>query len=101
MNGPPASPRNEAVRALWRVGLVAYREAARAELEYIEWHRAGVAAMIASFQNLNKEEASSHMTGAVAWASTYHNEWLMRGVPKREWIWPPTAEGVGLFRRKS
>lgn len=96
----PAYPKNDAVLAIWRVGLVAYRDAARAELPYVDWHRSGVTTMMASFPDLSRAEAGSHMIDAVAWASRNHNEWLTRGVPKREWIWPPTAEGVGLYRHK-
>jgi hypothetical protein len=91
-------PKNETVLAFWRVGLVAYREAARKELHVSECHRAGAKAMLAAFPQLDEKEASKQMIKAVAWCSSNHRKWLDHGVPRREWIWPPDHRGVGLQR---
>lgn len=91
-------PESEAVLAIWRVGLVAYREAKRRELHVVECDRAGEAAMMEAFPELTREEASRHIIHAVYWASVHHHAWLWRGVPRREWIWPPDHRGVGHKR---
>jgi hypothetical protein len=94
----PIIPENDDVLGIWRVGLVAYREARRRELWIVYCHQAGVAAMRERFPHLTQEEASRHMVNAVAWASSNHKEWLERGVPRRKWIWPPDHRGVGHRR---
>ena len=94
----PIFPKDEGVLAIWRVGLVAYRDALRRELLRHDCYHAGESAMLIAFPTLTEEEASSHIVDAVAWASQRHNEWLKRGVPRREWIWPPDHRGVGRHR---
>jgi hypothetical protein len=84
--------------AIWRVGLVAFRDAMRRELEHDACHRAGVAAMLEVFPHLSREQASAHCIQAVSWCSGEHHTWLWRGVPRREWIWPPDHRGVGRQR---
>jgi hypothetical protein len=91
-------PKNETILAYWRVGLVAYREAARKELHDIECDRAGQRAMMAAFPELDEEEAGRQIVRAVAWCSWKHRKWLDHGVPRRKWIWPPDHRGVGLRR---
>jgi hypothetical protein len=91
----PIIPENEGVLGIWRVGLVAYRQARRRELWIVHCHQAGVA-MRERFPHLTQEEASRHMVNAVAWASSRHNEWLERGVPRREWIWPPDDRALAI-----
>jgi hypothetical protein len=51
-----------------------------------------------AFPQPPEEEACRHFTNAVGWASINHREWLYRGVPHKEWIWPPDHRGVGLLR---
>jgi hypothetical protein len=94
----PLLPEQESLRAVWRVGLVAYRDASRRLLQNSQCYDAGRIAMIEAFPTLTREDASSHIVNAVAWASVHHHEWLHRGVPHREWIWPPDHRGVGLHR---
>ena len=96
----PPGPRDEATRARWRVCLVAYREAARAERDHQACWDFGVKAMQAAFPQIGIEQARSEMSAAIAWVAIDHGDWFNRGVPRREWIWPPTAEGVGLFRHR-
>jgi hypothetical protein len=94
----PNRPETEDIKAIWRVGLVAYRDACRRMLLRSQSYHAGQAAIIEAFPQLTREEASSHIVHAVAWASVHHREWLWRGVPHREWTWPPDHRGVGLHR---
>jgi hypothetical protein len=68
-------PEDERVLAIWRVGLVANREAARRTAFQGEHHSAGKAAILAAFPELAPQEASRHIIQAVAWAS---DEWLNR-----------------------
>ena len=91
-------PENECVLAIWRVGLAAYREAARRTVFPSEHDAAGKAAILAAFPELSPQEASRHLIQAVAWASDHHHEWLNRGAMKREWIWPRDHRGVGYHR---
>ena len=98
MRNESIRPENESVLAIWRVGLVAYRDAMRRELHVARCSEAGTAAMMAAFPEMTREEASQHITHAVYWASVHHHAWLWRGVPRREWIWPPDHRGVGHQR---
>lgn len=97
----PAHAKNEEVLAIWRIGLVAYRDALRQELHVSKCYQAAADAIREKHPDLTEREAKRHAITAVAWASRHHNEWLNKGVPKRKWIWPPTAEGVGDYRTKS
>jgi hypothetical protein len=91
-------PDSESTLGIWRVGLVAYRDAKRRELHVVKCLDAGEIAMMAAYPELSRKEASAHMIQAVAWASTHHHAWLWRGVPRREWIWPADHRGVGRYR---
>jgi hypothetical protein len=94
----PSRPETEDVKAIWRVGLVVYRDACRRMLMRSQCYDAGRTAIIEAFPSLTPAEASAHIVHAVAWASIQHHAWLWRGVPHREWIWPPDKRGVGLHR---
>lgn len=98
MSGGPAHPKDSTVLDWWRVGLVAYRYAARAELHHHHCWIAGHEAMRAAYPELSLEQARLEMRDALTWAASNHNEWLHRGVPRREWIWPPDHRGVGHYR---
>jgi hypothetical protein len=89
---------DERVLAIWRVGLLAYREAARQTVFQNEHYSAGKAGILAAFPELTPQEASRHIIQAVARASDHHHEWLDRGAMKREWIWPPDRRGAGYHR---
>ena len=94
----PILPENEAVLAIWRVGLIAYRDASRRMLPVNKCHDAGIAAILTAYPHMTKEEASKHSIESVAWAAGKHHAWLYNGVPRREWIWPPDRRGVGRHR---
>ena len=91
-------PKDTTIRDIWRIGLVAYRNAARQELHVSKCHDAAAAAIRAAYPNLTEREATQHSIQAVAWASVHHHAWLWNGVPRREWIWPPDKRGVGVRR---
>jgi hypothetical protein len=61
-------------------------------------HDAAAAAICAQYPELTEREAGQHSIRAVAWCAANHREWLDRGVPRREWIWPPDERGVGVRR---
>jgi hypothetical protein len=90
--------KDESTLAVWRIGLVAYRDARRRELSHFDCCNAGKAAILAAYPAMSREEASAAIVNAVAWASVHHREWLHRGVRRREWIWPADHRGVGLHR---
>jgi hypothetical protein len=97
MSGP-IRPDDDSVLAIWRVGLVAYRDARRRELSQFDCYNAGEAAILAAYPAMPRQEASAAIVSAVAWASVHYREWLDRGVPRREWIWPADHRGVGRYR---
>jgi hypothetical protein len=92
-------PKETTVREIWRIGLVAYRNAARQELKVSQCHSAAAAEICAKYPELTERQGRRHSIEAVAWASKHHRAWLDRGVPRREWIWPPDRRGVGLHRK--
>jgi len=94
----PILPKTEGILAVWRVGLVAYRDALRRECHRHKCYDAGEAAIREAYPDLPRKEASVHIVNAVVWASIHHLEWLRNGVPRREWIWPPDHRGVGRHR---
>jgi hypothetical protein len=91
-------PKDTTVREIWRIGLVAYRNAARQELKVSQCHNAAAAAICAKYPELTERQARWHSIEAVAWASKRHRAWLDRGAPRHEWIWAPDRRGVGLHR---
>ena len=96
--GAPAHPENDAVLARWRVGLIAFRDAARRELPHQECHRAGVEAMRAAFPDM--KHVGREMSDAIGWVTrSEFAGWFRQGVPQKEWIWPPDRRGVGHYRR--
>lgn len=98
--GIPVRPHNEPQLASWRVGLVAFREAARAGYQHLECSQAGVLAIIAAFPDVTEAGARQAIVDAVGWVTrSEHAEWFRKGVPCREWVWPPSDGDVGLYRR--
>lgn len=91
-------PDDEDVKAIWRVGLLAYRAARRRDPTTTRDCAAGRDAILAAYPHISPDAANQHVINAVAWASIHHNDWLQRGVPRREWIWPPDHRGVGHHR---
>jgi hypothetical protein len=65
--------KDESTLAVWRVGLVAYRDARRRELREHECCNAGKAAILAAYPAISREEASAAIVNAVAWASVHHH----------------------------
>jgi hypothetical protein len=71
-------PKDTTVREIWRIGLVAYRNAARQELKVSWCHSAAAAAICAKYPELKERQARQHLIEAVAWASKHHRAWLDR-----------------------
>jgi hypothetical protein len=65
-------PKDTTVREIWRIGLVAYRNAARQELKVSQCHNAAAAAICAKYPELTERQARWHSIEAVAWASKRH-----------------------------
>ena len=83
--------------ARWRVGLVAYRAAARAEEPDQDCFNAGVSAMLAAYPEM--VEARREMCEAFGWVTrSEYADWFRQGMPSKTWIWRPTPEGVGHYR---
>jgi hypothetical protein len=64
----------------WRAACLAYREKRRAGVWEHEAHLAAVAALQGVWPGLTQKEASAEVVNAISYASTYHSEWLWRGV---------------------
>lgn len=84
--------------AIWRPGIVAYRNARRGNQDHLGAWRAAVAAIMEEHPHLSLDEARQHATNGVAWASSAHPRWFWHDPNRREWIWPPSKDGVGTFR---
>jgi hypothetical protein len=65
-------PKDTTVREIWRIGLVAYRNAARQELKVSWCHSAAAAAICAKYPELKERQARQHLIEAVVWASKHH-----------------------------
>jgi hypothetical protein len=91
---PIPKPETEDIKAIWRVGLVAFREERRRDPGTRKDLDAGQAAILAAFPNLTPPAYRARR----GLAHREHHEWLYRGVRRREWIWPPDHRGVGVQR---
>ena len=79
------SPENEQARSKYRVAVLAFRKQRQLTWQHFPCHRAAVDALLAAFPELSETEASKIAVDAVAYAFTYHNEWIQRGAAKSPW----------------
>jgi hypothetical protein len=64
----------------WRDAALAYRAARRESKSHQQAQNAAHMAIQAHHPTLSDEEASDESVKAIAYASTFHAEWLWRGV---------------------
>jgi hypothetical protein len=99
--GPPIAPKDTPTLDRWRASLLAYRAARRAGGNDSEAHTAAAAITLANHPDMTPAEARQDVIDAIGWVTrSEYSEWFYRGTPRPAWIWPPTAEGVGLRRLK-
>jgi hypothetical protein len=92
-------PDDGSTLAIWRVGIVAYRNAALAGFGYHRCELIGIEAVLEAYPEMDLDAARSHMTRALAWVTgSEHAKWFRRGTPRYEYIWPKDERGVGHNR---
>lgn len=96
--GNPIFPSEDTIDK-WRIGIAAYRRAAQDGIDQHQCFLIGRAAIMAEFPEISPDEAAKMVCDAVGWITrSDHKDWFYAGRPEKKWIWPPTAEGVGLKR---
>ncbi len=79
------TPQNDEMSEKYRVAVLAFREQRKLTWQHHPCHMAAVRALLKAFPELSEAEASKIAVEAVAFAFTYHNEWIQRGAAKSPW----------------